>query len=526
TTATATVPTGATTGNVTLTTPAGTSNGILFTVVPDLTISTGTAASPVSIAAGTYGSITVTSTGYAVLGGAVVVNTGCTVSGGLTTACQPLTGGGSFTLAAGGTLGICDAAGISASSSTGAVQVTGTRTFDPGARYTYNGSAAQVTGTGLPGTVAALTLSNPAGLTLTGSVTASSAATLSSGALATGSNALTLGASATLSETTSGYATGTVQATRNVGTAGSTESFGGLGLTLTPSGATLPGSTLVKRTTGTARTGVGTSQSVKRVFDIQPTVTSGLNVALTLTARDDERNGIAAANLRLFKSDDAGSTWRQQAAATFVTTAATGSQPTTYTASLGGIPNFSLWTLGDAANPLPVELVGFTAQAAGPAAVALAWTTASEVNSAFFGVERSPDGLAWAELGRVAAAGSRATARTYAYRDAAAPAGTLYYRLRQVDVDGTAAYSPVRTVALTGASAGLSLFPNPTHGGAATLTGAQPGAAVMVMDALGRPVVSVIADATGTAALVLPAGLATGVYVVRAGSKALRLTVE
>ena len=75
-------------------------------------------------------------------------------------------------------------------------------------------------------------------------------------------------------------------------------------------------------------------------------------------------------------------------------------------------------------------------------------------------------------------------------------------------------------------AASLALFPNPTHGGAATLTGAAPGTTVTVFDALGRRVLSAPADAAGTAQLVLPAGLPTGVYVVRTGNKALRLTVE
>ena len=95
-----------------------------------------------------------------------------------------------------------------------------------------------------------------------------------------------------------------------------------------------------------------------------------------------------------------------------------------------------------------------------------------------------------------------------------------------MDADGTFGYSPVRTVALTGAVAGLALYPNPAHGGAVTLTGTAPGAAVTVHDALGRPVTSATANAAGTAALVLPAGLPVGVYVVRAGTKAVRLTVE
>ena len=84
----------------------------------------------------------------------------------------------------------------------------------------------------------------------------------------------------------------------------------------------------------------------------------------------------------------------------------------------------------------------------------------------------------------------------------------------------------MRTVALTGTAAGLALYPNPVHGGATTLTGAQPGAVVTVLDALGRQVLTAPADAAGTAVLALPAGLASGVYVVRTGQLALRLTVE
>jgi uncharacterized protein (DUF2141 family) len=189
--------------------------------------------------------------------------------------------------------------------------------------------------------------------------------------------------------------------------------------------------------------------------------------------------------------------------------------------------HFSEFYLTGSSAPLPVELTAFTATAAGPAAVRLAWATASEKNSASFEVERSLNGKAFARVGTLAAAGSSATPRRYGLLDGKLPIGAtlLYYRLRQVDLDGTFSYSPVRTVALTGAAAGLALFPNPTHG-AATLTGAQPGAVVTVLDALGRQVLTAPADAAGTAVLALPAGLASGVYVVRTGSQALRLTVE
>jgi endoglucanase Acf2 len=195
-----------------------------------------------------------------------------------------------------------------------------------------------------------------------------------------------------------------------------------------------------------------------------------------------------------------------------------------------GYSIFELTACGTAAavaapGPLPVTLLDFTAQAQ-TAAVGLAWHTASEVNSARFDVQRSRDGNSFTTLGSVAARGTSTTTAAYTYRDAALPAGAspLYYRLRQVDLDGTATYSPVRTVVLAKAG-GLALFPNPAHT-TATLTGASSGSTVQLLDALGRSVATATADEVGTAILTLPAGLPSGVYVVRAGTQALRLLVR
>lgn len=174
--------------------------------------------------------------------------------------------------------------------------------------------------------------------------------------------------------------------------------------------------------------------------------------------------------------------------------------------------------------PLPVQLISFTATAQG-AAVALAWHTASETSSDRFEVERSLDGGLFGKLVAVAAHGTTPVAHDYAYLDAALPPGarTLYYRLRQVDTDGTATYSPVRVVAV--AAARLAVFPSPART-SATLVGAAPGTAVQVLDALGRAVLTTTTDATGTAPLPLPSGLLPGTYVVRAGPQATRLVVE
>jgi hypothetical protein len=178
------------------------------------------------------------------------------------------------------------------------------------------------------------------------------------------------------------------------------------------------------------------------------------------------------------------------------------------------------------AGPLPVTLTSFTAQASGRA-VQLAWQTATEVNSDHFVVERSLDGRTFTLLQSVPAAGASATPRTYSTLDAHATGATqLYYRLRSVDRDGTSAYSAVQVVMLTPAAVGLALFPNPTTTNATTLVGASVGARIQVLDAVGRVVTTATADATGAAELKLPAGIASGVYVVRTGTQALRLLVK
>ncbi|MFC6225818.1 LamG-like jellyroll fold domain-containing protein [Hymenobacter artigasi] len=412
--------------------------------------------------------------------------------------------GGSFTASGGATLQV-----------SGNLTNSGTATFSGPVQFV--GSAATQTlsnGTGFT----TVLVNKPTGtVQLAQTLTINSGLTLTSGTLTTTSSyQVNLGGSATLTESDASYVVGKVVVSRTL-TPGSGEPFAGLGLTLTPAaGSIAPGATLVTRTTGTAIAGAGTSQSILRNFDIRPATNAGLNVTMDFAYFDHERNGIPTANLALFKSVSGGTPWIPQRGTT------AGPNVVTKTS----IADFSVWTLGNSANPLPVELTDFTATAL-THAVRLQWRTASEKNTARFEVERSADGTAFGRLGTVAAAGTSTAPRDYALTDAQLPAGnaTLYYRLKQVDEDGSFSYSPVRSVRPSEAATGLVLYPNPATA-RTLLSGTQPGTLVQVLDAVGRVVMSATADATGTAALALPAGIATGVYVVRTGNKALRLTVE
>lgn len=120
-------------------------------------------------------------------GGTVSGNVDYTVRSGSTLSLgSNIVSGRNFTLSAGAGLRIGSATGITSSGATGNIQVSGTRTFNTGADYTYNGSAAQVTGNGLPATVRNLTINNSANVTLTATVAASGIVTFTSGKLITG----------------------------------------------------------------------------------------------------------------------------------------------------------------------------------------------------------------------------------------------------------------------------------------------------------------------------------------------------
>ncbi|MBO2009116.1 T9SS type A sorting domain-containing protein [Hymenobacter negativus] len=181
--------------------------------LPDLVVST-----PQNVS-GTYGNVTVTgpATGGAGIGtltGTLTVMGTLTIQNGgtLLTACQPLTGTGNFVLEAGGTLGICDPAGIELTGNVGSVRLTGTRSFSNDASYIYNGTAAQVTGAALPTQVRNLSTTNANAVTLNGPETVMQVLTVgAAGNLVLNGQTLTLPSSATGTALVVNSSTGTVQ---------------------------------------------------------------------------------------------------------------------------------------------------------------------------------------------------------------------------------------------------------------------------------------------------------------------------
>ena len=173
---------------------------------------------------------------------------------------------------------------------------------------------------------------------------------------------------------------------------------------------------------------------------------------------------------------------------------------------------------------LPVTLTTFTAEPERPGTVRLSWSTTAEYTNDYFTVERATHGTPWEPLARVEGQGTSVHHTNYHYVDRHPPAQTVYYRLRQVDVDGSFTYSPV--VAVTGAekfSDGLQVVPNPATR-FVTLARSPDSAAPRIFDLRGVEVTSRVATVQGPTSVQLDLGdLPAGAYVIHSDRRAVRV---
>lgn len=113
----------------------------------------------------------------------------------------------------------------------------------------------------------------------------------------------------------------------------------------------------------------------------------------------------------------------------------------------------------------PVEWLGFEVKQSGSDAL-LHWSTASELNSASFEVERSIDGILFEPIGSQEAAGTSLNKQEYNFVDKGVRAlgyKKLSYRIRQMDIDGSFEYSKVLELIMSRENSfDMHVYPNPT----------------------------------------------------------------
>jgi hypothetical protein len=247
---------------------------------------------------------------------------------------------------------------------------------------------------------------------------------------------------------------------------------------------------------------------VQRTFLIQPANDLDLDAVLRLYYFDAELNGDDASTLVLWKSAD-GVTWTQVGAETRDTAAGF--------VEKSGITDLSYWTLSDAADPLPLVLLSFTATCEGAEAL-IHWQTGAEGTLDHFLVQRSPDGTAaWTTLGQVSANHDPSGA-AYSFSDPH-PLSSALYRLQLVDRSGATGYSPVFNGGCSDLALPFMVYPNPAERQAVAQVSVRSAvtAAIQIVNMTGRTVYHEVWDLEpGIDRVVLPlTGLAAGSYLVR-----------
>ncbi len=177
---------------------------------------------------------------------------------------------------------------------------------------------------------------------------------------------------------------------------------------------------------------------------------------------------------------------------------------------------------------LPVELVSFTAEPKREA-VWLSWRTATESGNDYFELQRLGNSGTWMALGRTRGYGTTHQPQQYQTVDNAPLAGTNYYRLRQVDLDGTATYSQIVEVTMGAAlESPVQVFPNPSRD-AVNFTGLPDRIDRLGLhDQQGRDLSATVTfrrQSDGTLSVRL-GNLEPGIYFLRADDRTVRLVKQ
>jgi hypothetical protein len=149
------------------------------------------------------------------------------------------------------------------------------------------------------------------------------------------------------------------------------------------------------------------------------------------------------------------------------------------TFSITGFSGFFLST--GSLIPLPLTLTAFIGQSTEKGNL-LQWTTAEEQNTAYFEIQSST-GAAFTSVARVAAAGNSQLPLHYSYIDPVSAGSSISYRLKMVDLDGSASYSRIIALGAPGAFS-YSIKASPSN---YIVTAPTPGSAILlVSDISGR----------------------------------------
>ena len=123
--------------------------------------------------------------------------------------------------------------------------------------------------------------------------------------------------------------------------------------------------------------------------------------------------------------------------------------------------SFSPFAFGND-HSLPIRLLSFNANRQQNGNVLLNWIIINETNNKEFDIERSIDGIHFDRIGKVAGRVNSIISNSYAFTDMQPQGNILYYRLKQIDMNGRYSHSPVVIVKIASKYA-YSIYSNPVN---------------------------------------------------------------
>ncbi len=202
-------------------------------------------------------------------------------------------------------------------------------------------------------------------------------------------------------------------------------------------------------------------QRSAKVFAVTPATNGGVaNYDISLYFENTELDGKNPSSLRIAKTSAASVAASNSSNTVLVTPTVTalGTGNSVFTASFTG---FSRFFLVDAVVTLPVALTTFDGKINNEKNAVLNWTTSSEYNNRRFEIEISRDGSNYVLLGTVASQGNASHEQYYNYLHINPQAGISYYRLKQVDMDGSFQYSKIVSLNIEAKSVKAIVYPVP-----------------------------------------------------------------
>ncbi|MDW7693233.1 T9SS type A sorting domain-containing protein [Flammeovirgaceae bacterium SG7u.111] len=171
--------------------------------------------------------------------------------------------------------------------------------------------------------------------------------------------------------------------------------------------------------------------------------------------------------------------------------------------------------------PLPVELESFSGKFEEDR-VQLSFSTISEYDSDKFLIERSLDGRTFETIGEVNSEGYSNTRIVYSFQDTSPNLGVNYYRLTQVDFDGSTELSKVITVVAAASGIDFNIYPNPVSSNYFTVEGmgVAPNSIIPYVIYSSEGVVVLTGELTSESSfskhrIDIPSQLGSGLYILK-----------